>query len=109
MNDLVINWAKVRRLLFLYTSNRQHFFNMGFTEGVTTTYIVVVILFPFLLTLWALADVLRREFPDSVQKLIWVLVILFFPFLGPVLYMILGSNSKREFTLKKRDEQFRIE
>lgn len=47
----------------------------------------------FLLPLLALLDILKNEFTNS-NKLIWVLVVLLFPFIGPILYFIIGSKQK---------------
>jgi len=57
---------------------------------------IIIIFFgliSLLLPLIALIDILRNEFTGS-NKLIWVLVVLLFPFLGPILYFIIGINQK---------------
>ena len=46
-----------------------------------------------LLPIIALVDILSNEFTDS-NKLIWVLVVLFLPFFGSILYFILGTKQK---------------
>ncbi|MEI6949358.1 PLDc N-terminal domain-containing protein [Paraflavisolibacter sp. H34] len=44
----------------------------------------------------ALVDLLRSDFKGRYDKLIWVLLILFLPFLlGPILYYFIGRNQKR--------------
>jgi hypothetical protein len=47
--------------------------------------------------LWiaALIDCLRREFPDSTEKLLWVLVIIFVHFLGALIYYFVGRSRGR--------------
>ena len=55
--------------------------------------IVFVVLISLLLPLIALIDILRNEYTGS-NKLIWVLVVLLFPFLGPILYFIIGTQQK---------------
>ncbi|NOU62210.1 PLD nuclease N-terminal domain-containing protein [Marinifilum caeruleilacunae] len=47
----------------------------------------------FLLPLIALIDILRCDFTNN-NKLIWVLVVLLFPFFGPILYFIFGLKQK---------------
>jgi hypothetical protein len=47
-----------------------------------------------LLTLFCLVDIIRADFKDSTTKLIWVLVVLFAPFLGSILYLIIGRKTK---------------
>ncbi|WP_461640619.1 PLD nuclease N-terminal domain-containing protein [Labilibaculum euxinus] len=41
----------------------------------------------------ALIDIVKNEFTNS-NKLIWVLVILLFPFIGTILYFIIGTKQK---------------
>lgn len=49
---------------------------------------------PFLLVLAALVDIIRSDFRDSNTKLIWVIIVIFVPVLGSLLYFILGRNQK---------------
>lgn len=48
------------------------------------------------LALWliALIDVLRGDFTNGNDKLIWILVIIFVPLLGSILYFIIGRRNK---------------
>ncbi len=62
----------------------------GFTQlGI----IILVTVFLLLIPLFALIDVLRNEFTGS-NKIIWVLLIIFLPFLGAMLYFLIGGNQK---------------
>lgn len=59
---------------------------------------IILILLIFLLLLFpliALISVLKGKFEGN-DKLIWVLLILFLPFLGALLYFIIGSKKKIE-------------
>lgn len=49
-----------------------------------------------ILLLWrfALVDILRSEFEGQNEKLIWVLVVIFLPLFGPVLYYSIGRHHK---------------
>ena len=47
-----------------------------------------LVLFPLVM----LIDALKSTFRDSTTKLIWVLVILLMPFLGALIYLIIGRN-----------------
>ena len=51
-------------------------------------------LLPFLLLLWALIDLLRSNFKNSTEKLVWAVVIIFVPVLGPLLYLLIGRSQK---------------
>lgn len=55
--------------------------------------IVLLVLVSIPLFLIALIDVLKHEFPGN-DKLIWILVIIFFPLLGPILYLVIGKKSR---------------
>jgi hypothetical protein len=49
---------------------------------------------PFILILIALIDILTSNFRDSNTKLIWVIVVIFVPCLGSILYFIMGRSQK---------------
>jgi len=51
------------------------------------------LLIPLLLWIIALVDCLKSEFKGN-DKVIWVIVILFFPVVGPILYFIIGRRQK---------------
>lgn len=64
--------------------------------GIAVTWqilIVLIILFGLLLPIIALIDILRNEFTGS-NKIIWVLVVLFFPLVGTILYFAIGTQQK---------------
>ncbi len=48
------------------------------------------------LFLWiiALISILRNEFPGSNDKLVWVLAVMFMPFIGSILYFLIGRNNR---------------
>ena len=62
--------------------------------GMPGAYEWLFIIFAIILPLVAIIDILRSDFKDSVTKLIWVLVVLFFPFLGPIIYFVVGRNQR---------------
>ena len=43
--------------------------------------------------LWALIDILRNDFRGN-NNIVWILVVLFFPFVGSLLYVLMGSDQK---------------
>ena len=63
-----------------------------FGDGLLIT--LFVILFIFLLPLLALISVLMNNFPGN-EKVIWVLIIIFLPFLGSVLYFLIGRGKRK--------------
>lgn len=44
--------------------------------------------------LWALIDILKSDFKDSVNKLIWLAVVFFLNILGVILYYFIGRGQK---------------
>jgi len=64
---------------------------LGFAELII---IFLVFLLPLALMIIALIDILRSTFKDSTNKIIWVLVVIFVPLLGAILYFIMGRSQK---------------
>jgi len=53
----------------------------------------------FVLFLIALIGLLRnRHWPDTTTKLMWAIIIIFVPTIGPVLYLIIGKKQNRVST-----------
>jgi hypothetical protein len=63
-----------------------------FGGGILIT--ILVIVFIFLIPLFALISALTSEFQGN-EKILWVLIILFLPFLGSLLYFLIGINQRR--------------
>ncbi|MFZ2284917.1 MAG: PLD nuclease N-terminal domain-containing protein [Lutibacter sp.] len=58
---------------------------------------MIIILLAFLgiiLTIFALIDILKNKFSGN-DKVVWILVVLFFNFLGAILYFIIGKKQKQ--------------
>lgn len=53
-----------------------------------------LILLTLLLPILAVISLLRSQYRDSTTKLVWLLVILFMPLAGPVLYYIIGRKQR---------------
>lgn len=54
---------------------------------------LIIILFVILLPLIALISVLTSEFRGN-DKIMWVLIIIFLPFLGSILYFVIGRDRR---------------
>ena len=63
----------------------------NFSIGLMIWQVIVFIVLVF--WLFCIVDVLRNSFNGN-DKLIWILVLLFIPFLGPFLYLLIGRKKK---------------
>ena len=66
--------------------------------GLEWLIILGVIFIVFILPIWALIDIIRSQFQEPNNKLIWVLVVLLLPFLGSILYLAIGRGQKRSIS-----------
>lgn len=62
--------------------------NMGFLS-------MAIMIGLFIFWGWALIDILKSDFKDGINKLIWLLVVFFLYVLGALLYVFIGRNQKR--------------
>lgn len=56
-------------------------------------FMLIIFLAIFIIWLIALIDILRSEF-TGYNKIIWILVVLFVPLLGAILYFAIGRRQK---------------
>ncbi len=62
--------------------------------GIWQTIIILLAFSGIILTIMALIDILKSEFRGN-NKIVWVLVVLFFNLFGAFLYFIIGRNQKQ--------------
>jgi hypothetical protein len=55
--------------------------------------ILLFFIIPLVLWLWALIDCLKSNFSGS-NKLIWIVLIILLPVLGPILYLLIGRGQR---------------
>jgi hypothetical protein len=61
--------------------------------GITELIVLGILLLPLLLWIFALVDILRSEFTSS-NKIVWLLVVIFLPVIGFILYFLIGTKQK---------------
>ncbi len=61
--------------------------------GPTELIVLGILLLPLLLWIFALVDILRSEFTGS-NKIVWLLVVIFLPVIGFILYFLIGTKQK---------------
>jgi hypothetical protein len=66
---------------------------MGLFAGIGLVFAVFIVVCVCFLWIIALVDILRSEFEGN-DKVVWVLVVVFFPFLGSILYFLIGRSRK---------------
>jgi len=66
---------------------------MNFISGPQIVLILVVAFFFLLFTIIALIDILRNEYTHS-NKIIWLIVVIGVPIIGPFLYYFIGTKHK---------------
>lgn len=67
---------------------------MGMPGGVEWLFMMVIILGSIGLFIYVLIDILKSEFTNSINKVIWLILILFTGPLGIVLYLLIGKKQK---------------
>lgn len=58
-----------------------------------------------LLWLFTLVDIIRSEFTDSSNKIIWIFLVLFLPLLGMILYRLIGTGQKKSWVNPQEKSQ----
>lgn len=49
----------------------------------------------FILWLWALVDIIISKFQEDLMQILWLLIVFFLPFVGVLLYLLIGRSMKR--------------
>lgn len=44
--------------------------------------------------IYILIDILKSEFTNSINKLIWLIAVIFLPLIGVILYLFVGKKQK---------------
>ncbi len=69
------------------------FMNLGGPEIIL---ILVAGGLPLILTIYCLIDIMRSTFVDSINKILWVLIVLLAPLIGALLYLVWGRTQKNQ-------------
>ncbi|MCL2706860.1 MAG: PLD nuclease N-terminal domain-containing protein [Dehalococcoidia bacterium] len=69
---------------------------LGMSIAAFLMLIIPIALLEMGLMIWALVDILRREYVRGNNKVIWILVVVFVGIIGPILYFILGRSERPE-------------
>lgn len=66
--------------------------------GIWQTFLLLLIVSSFVLPLIAIINIVRSEFKENNSKLIWVLIVLFLPIMGSLVYFVVGPSQKKDET-----------
>lgn len=58
--------------------------------------LIAFYILPFIIVVIALVDIIRNEFNQSHNKLVWIIVVILLPIIGSVLYYFIGRKQKIE-------------
>lgn len=65
----------------------------GVFGGMGLLMILFIAVLVLLLPLIALIDIIRNDF-DGNNKLLWVLIVIFLPFMGSIIYFLIGKDQR---------------
>jgi hypothetical protein len=60
--------------------------------GIGLLFFLAIGLLALAIWVWTLLDIIKNERLNSTDKLIWILVVFFFPFLGSLIYLAIGRK-----------------
>lgn len=55
---------------------------------------ILLFVVPLILWVWALIDILKSTFKDTATKIVWLLVVIFLPVIGVIIYYFVGRKQK---------------
>ncbi|MCX6074055.1 MAG: SHOCT domain-containing protein [Campylobacterales bacterium] len=58
-------------------------------------FLLFIILGLFLIWIWAMIDIITSKFKEDLMQIIWLLVVFFLPFIGVLLYLLIGRMMKQ--------------
>jgi|GEM_PF-884507 len=58
-------------------------------------FLLFILVGMFAIWIWAMIDIITSKFKEDLMQVVWLLVVFFLPFIGVLLYLLLGRNMKR--------------
>jgi len=58
-------------------------------------FLLFIIVGLFLIWIWAMMDIITSKFKEDLMQIVWLLIVFFLPFIGVLLYLLIGRNMKR--------------
>ena len=64
--------------------------------------VIIIAILLVLIWIWAIFDIIKRPFESGLVKILWILAVLFFPFVGVILYLIFGRRTSSTTNARTR-------
>ncbi|MFH1331872.1 MAG: PLD nuclease N-terminal domain-containing protein [archaeon] len=74
----------------------------GIGWGVFGVFVTILWILAFVFWIWMLVDVVTRRFDDNIEKLVWVLVIIFANIIGALIYYFIIKAGNRSSAVMRR-------
>lgn len=58
-------------------------------------FLIFIVIGLFAIWIWAMIDIITSKFKEDMMQIVWLLVVFFLPFLGVLLYLLIGRSMKR--------------
>lgn len=65
-------------------------------------FLKIVVLFLFVLWIWMIIDCLKRKFKKDMDKIVWILVLIFLHILGAIIYFFVIKSSDKKVKKKSK-------
>ncbi|MCL1885192.1 MAG: PLD nuclease N-terminal domain-containing protein [Dehalococcoidia bacterium] len=69
---------------------------LGMSLGAFILMLIPIAILEYGLMIWALVDVIRREYVRGNKKIVWILVIVLVGIIGPIVYFLVGRADGSE-------------
>lgn len=63
-------------------------------SGLEIIAIMLLLLLPFFLIIWAIIDLTKSNFEDNTNKVVWAVFIIFMPLIGAFVYLASGRTKR---------------
>lgn len=66
-------------------------------------FLIFIVIGFFIIWVWALIDIITSKFQEDIMQVVWLLVVFFLPFIGVLLYLMIGRSMKLIPKLNEND------
>ena len=91
LSDQQIN---IQRTLEFSGDQYRQGLNLALIFGSITLIFILFSIATLILWIVCFVDILSRDFKNSNDKIVWFLAVLFVPFLGSIVYLLVGKKKK---------------